>query len=123
MHACVVRREGKLDLTLKSWNIQGTTSLDGAGVRGLEDDGDTGLVSALFVCTELFRVRRNGLALGGGRFESELRWEFAPSTSSPKKPASFFRYEFLFPPDLKLDSWLPTVVALATEGRRSSSRQ
>ena len=96
------------------------------GVRGLEKlAGELGRLLTSF--TELLRFlacsrydcESDGTRASGGRLTSEFCRESKPGNSSPKKPCSFFLLKFL--PILDFEPVLLTVVALAADGRLSST--
>lgn len=117
---CLTRTE-KSELTLKSWNNHGTTSLEGSGVLGLELLGEIGRPSSRLGCLEpcredavCSRCRVLGILV------SELRGDCRPS--SPKNPATFLYGVALLVLVLDSEFWLSTVVALASDGLRSLLR-
>jgi len=109
-------------LTLESWNSQGVTSDEAWGVRGRELVGETGRecwLLPMVLLSELPRLRiGRWLCASGayGRLVSEF-WRPSAGKSSPKMFCSFLWKPRLI---LDLDPVLLTVVALATDGRRSS---
>ena len=130
---CLLRlfsRPKEVRLTCESWKIQGVTSLlaPAAGVRGLELPGlGRPLSRVMASLTELFLFRDPPPGANAGRLPPWIElasefcllpsWPTGPAYSSPKNPCNFLRYLplMLFEP---VDE---TVVALAIDGRRSSS--
>lgn len=113
-----LRKRGTPELTLKSWNSHGTTSLEGSGVLGLELPGEIGGPSSRLACLELCsedavcsRCRVLGMLM------SELLGDCR--LSSPKKPATFLYGVPLLVLALDSEFWLSTVVALANDCLRS----
>lgn len=108
-------------LTTESWYKNGTTSLEGTGVRGRLGTGDESLTSAadegfLSLCLEYEFDLCSFPAVCVGKLVSELS---LPEYSSPKKPCNFLCIPVLT--TLPRDPLLPDVATLARDGRLSSS--
>ena len=110
-------------LTLESWNSHGVTSDDACGVRGRELVGEVGRdwwLLPMVLLRELprFRCPRTDCESPAyGVFKLVSDWRPSAGKSSPN---TFWSLLWKPLPMLDLDPVLLTVVALATDGRRSS---
>ena len=114
-------RIGISELTSKSWNSHGVTSLEGRGVLGLELLGEIGRPSSRLACLE--PCRENPVCSRCrvlGMLVSELRGDCR--ISSPTNPATFLQGVPLLVLALDKEFWLSIVVALANDGLRSLLR-
>lgn len=122
MGACLTGASPRLGISLKFWYSQGVTSLEGMGVRGRAGSGEA-VRSRLNEFVDPFRALPaepvRGLELDSRLDDLSVvgKERSCCSNSSPNIP---WRRLWNRPP-WERDPWLPTVVALATEGRRRLS--